>query len=176
MSRQSGDPLHLFLSEQSTQAEWEAWGVELGLDKPLWQQYVIWLGNAVTGDFGESIRQRKPSLDVVIERIPATLELALGSFLFSVVTGIPLGVLSALKRSSIWDYIWENLCPRWAGRTRLLARHCPRAHIQRQSRLVARSQTRRMGALHPAFRDPRLAIRIQFPQAHPISDARSHGL
>lgn len=105
MSRQSGDPRHLFLSEQSTQAEWDAWGVELGLDKPLWQQYVIWLGNAVTGDFGESIRQRKPSLDVVVERIPATLELALGSFLFSIITGIPLGVLSALKRSSIWDYI-----------------------------------------------------------------------
>lgn len=105
MSRQSGDPRHLFLSEQSTQAEWDAWGVELGLDKPLWQQYVIWLGNAVTGDFGESIRQRRPSLDVVIERIPATLELALGSFLFSVVTGIPLGVLSALKRSSLLDYI-----------------------------------------------------------------------
>ena len=105
MSRQSGDPRHLFLSEQSTQEEWEAWGVELGLDKPLWQQYVIWLGNAVTGDFGESIRQRKPSLDVVIERIPATLELALGSFLFSVITGIPLGVLSALKRGSLLDYI-----------------------------------------------------------------------
>ena len=105
MSRQSGDPRHLFLSEQSTQEEWDAWGVELGLDKPLWQQYVIWLGNAVTGDFGESIRQRKPSLDVVIERIPATLELAFGSFLFSVITGIPLGVLSALKRGSILDYI-----------------------------------------------------------------------
>lgn len=105
MSRQSGDPRHLFLSEQSTQAEWDAWGVELGLDKPLWQQYVIWLGNAVTGDFGESIRQRKPSLDVVIERIPATLELALGSFLFSIITGIPLGVLSALKRGSLLDYI-----------------------------------------------------------------------
>lgn len=105
MSRQSGDPRHLFLSEQSTQEEWDAWGVELGLDKPLWQQYVIWLGNAVTGDFGESIRQRKPSLDVVIERIPATLELALGSFLFAIITGIPLGVLSALKRSSLLDYI-----------------------------------------------------------------------
>ena len=105
MSRQSGDPRHLFLSEQSTQAEWEAWGVELGLDKPLWQQYVIWLGNAVTGDFGESIRQRRPSLDVVIERIPATLELAAGSFIFSILTGIPLGVLSALKRSSILDYM-----------------------------------------------------------------------
>ena len=105
MSRQSGDPRHLFLSEQSTQAEWEAWGVELGLDKPTWQQYIIWLGNAVTGDFGESIRQRRPALDVVTERIPATLEMAFGSFLFSVITGIPLGVLSALKRGSLLDYI-----------------------------------------------------------------------
>ena len=105
MSRQSGDPRHLFLSEQSTQAEWEAWGVELGLDKPTWQQYIIWLGNAVTGDFGESIRQRRPALDVVTERIPATLEMAFGSFLFSVLTGIPLGVLSALRRGSLLDYI-----------------------------------------------------------------------
>ncbi len=105
MSRQTGDPRHLFLSEQSTKAEWEAWGVELGLDKPTWQQYVIWLGNAVTGDFGESIRQRRPSLDVVAERIPATLELAAGSFLFAMITGIPLGVLSALRRGSILDYI-----------------------------------------------------------------------
>ena len=105
MSRQTGDPRHLFLSEQSTQEEWDAWGVDLGLDRPTWQQYVIWLGNAITGDFGESIRQRRPSLDVVTERIPATLELAAGSFLFAIVTGIPLGVLSALKRGSLLDYI-----------------------------------------------------------------------
>ena len=105
MSRQSGDPRHLFISEQSTQAEWDAWGAELGLDKPLYQQYIIWVGNALTGDFGESIRQRRPSLDVVVERIPATLELAAGSFLFSVLTGIPLGVLSAIKRGSVLDYI-----------------------------------------------------------------------
>ncbi len=104
MSRQSGDPRHLFMNEQSTQAEWDAWGVELGLDKPLYLQYVIWLGNALSGDFGESIRQRRPALDVVVERIPATLELAAGSFIFSMVTGIPLGVLSALKRGSILDY------------------------------------------------------------------------
>ena len=92
------------MNEQSTQAEWDAWGVELGLDKPLYLQYVIWLGNALSGDFGESIRQRRPALDVVIERIPATLELAAGSFIFSIFTGIPLGVLSALKRGSILDY------------------------------------------------------------------------
>lgn len=105
MSRQSGDPRHLFVSEQSTQAEWDAWGIELGLDKPLYQQYLIWLRNAIKGDFGESIRQRRPALDVVLERVPATLELAAGAFIFSIATGIPLGVLSALKRSSIFDYI-----------------------------------------------------------------------
>ena len=108
MSRQAGDQRHLFLSEQSTQEEWDAWGLELGLDKPIWQQYIIWLANAVTGDFGESIRQRRPSLDVVTERIPATLELAFGSFLFSVLTGIPLGVLSALKRGSLLDIIGRS--------------------------------------------------------------------
>ena len=105
LARQSGDPRHLMVSEQSTDAEWEAWGRELGLDKPLYQQYVIWLLNAATGDFGESIRQRRPAIDVVIERIPATLELAAGSFLFAVLTGIPLGVLSALQRGSVFDYI-----------------------------------------------------------------------
>ena len=105
LSRQSGDPRHLLLSEQTTREEWDAWGVELGLDKPVYQQYIIWLGNAITGDFGESIRQRRPALDVVVERIPATLELAAGSFLFSVITGIPLGVLSAIKRGSVLDYL-----------------------------------------------------------------------
>ncbi len=105
MSRQAGDPRHLFLNEQTTEAEWVAWGEELGLDRPLYQQYVIWLGNAIIGDFGESILQRRPALDVVAERIPATLELAAGSFVFSIATGIPLGVLSALKRGSIFDYL-----------------------------------------------------------------------
>ena len=57
------------------------------------------LGNAATNDFGESIRQRMPSLDVVIERIPATLEIAIGSFLFSVLTLIPL------DRNTSWGFI-----------------------------------------------------------------------
>ncbi len=108
MSRQAGDPRHLFLSEQTTHEEWDAWGVELGLDKPIYQQYIIWLGNAIVGDFGESIRHRKPSLEVVADRIPATLELAAGAFLFSVITGIPLGVLSALRRGSLLDYIGRS--------------------------------------------------------------------
>lgn len=105
LSRESGDPRHLMVSEQSTQEEWDAWGEELGLDRHIVMQYVIWLGNAVQGDFGESIRQRRPALDVVVERIPATLQLAAGSFIFAFATGIPLGVLSAIKRGSIFDYI-----------------------------------------------------------------------
>lgn len=105
LSRQSGDPRHLLVSEQSTQEEWDAWGRELGLDRHIVMQYLIWLGNALTGDFGESTRQRRPALDVVIERIPATLQLAAGSAIFAIATGIPLGVLSAIRRGSILDYI-----------------------------------------------------------------------
>lgn len=105
LSRQSGDPRHLFLSEMTTQKQWDEWGREMGLDRPVVVQYGIWLSKAVRGDFGESVQQRKPALDVVIERVPATLELGAGAFIFAMVTGIPLGVLSAVRRGSIIDYV-----------------------------------------------------------------------
>lgn len=105
LSRLSGDPRALFLSEYTTQADWDKWGQEMGLDKPYFLQYAIWLGKAVKGDFGTSLRDQTPAFGVIVSRIPATLQLALGAFIFAVVTGIPLGVLSAVKRGSIWDYL-----------------------------------------------------------------------
>jgi peptide/nickel transport system permease protein len=107
LSRMTGDPRYLYLSEYSHVSEdvWDAWGVAMGLDKPLAMQYLIWLGKAVTGDWGQSIVNGRPAFNAVIERIPATLQLTLGGFVFSVIFGIPLGVVSAVKRGSIWDYI-----------------------------------------------------------------------
>jgi len=105
LSRLSGDPRALFLSEYTSQADWDAWGREMGLDKPYVFQYAIWLGKAVRGDFGVSLRDQTPAFGVIVSRIPATLQLALGAFVFALVTGIPLGVLSAVKRGSAWDYI-----------------------------------------------------------------------
>lgn len=105
MSRATGDPRHLFLSEYSTAQDWERWGRELGLDKPIVAQYFIWLSRAAVGDFGESIQQRKPALDVIVERVPASAQLGMGAFLFAIVLGIPLGVVSAIRRGSLLDYI-----------------------------------------------------------------------
>ena len=106
MSRMSGDPRLLYLTEYShlNQENWDAWGRAMGLDKPLPLQYLIWLGKFVQGDWGKSIVSNRPVADAVLERLPATLSLAGGAFVFSILFGIPLGVLSAVKKGTFWDY------------------------------------------------------------------------
>lgn len=106
LSRMSGDPRLLFLSGYMhiNQEVWDAWGVKLGLDKPLPMQYLIWLGNAITGDWGDSIDTGIPVLEAVTQRIPVTLQLTAGGFIFAFALGIPLGVLSGVYRGTAWDY------------------------------------------------------------------------
>jgi peptide/nickel transport system permease protein len=122
LSRVQGDPRYLYLTGYATKEMFDAWGKEYGLDKPLVVQYGIWLGNAVRGDFGQSLRAGRSAFGVIIERIPATLQLALAAWLFALLTGIPLGVLSAVKRGSLWDYLGRSfallgqaLPPFWTG-------------------------------------------------------------
>ncbi len=122
LSRASGDPRTVFLNEYTTQKTWDAWGREYGLDKPVVFQYFICLGKSVRGDLGKSLRENRPVLDVIKERAPATIQLAAGSFLFAAGIGIPLGVLSAVKRGSWWDYIGRTIAlfgqalpPFWLG-------------------------------------------------------------
>jgi peptide/nickel transport system permease protein len=104
MSRASGDPRTLYLSEYTTKADWDKWGEEMGLDKPIFIQYVTWLGKAATGEFGTSLRDQIDAFDVIKARIPATLQLSGGALLFATIVGVPLGVLSAVRRGSFWDY------------------------------------------------------------------------
>ena len=103
MSRAAGDPRHVYLDDYSTQADWDRLTVALGLDKPYYVQYGIFLGDALRGDFGQSIKERRPVMEVIIERLPATFQLGLAAFAFSILVGLPLGVLSAVKRGSILD-------------------------------------------------------------------------
>ncbi len=103
LSRAAGDPRHIFLDDYATQDDWDHLTVGLGLDKPYYQQYLIFLGNAVRGNFGDSFPQSRPVMEIIRERIPATLQLGVTAFLFSVVVGLPLGVLSAVKRGSLLD-------------------------------------------------------------------------
>ena len=122
LSRAAGDPRHIFLTEYSTQADWDAWGKQYGLDKPFIVQYVIWMSKAARGDFGTSLRDHVNARLVIQERIPATLQLTVGSFIVSIVVGLPLGVMSAVKRGTVWDYLgrsWallgQALPPYWLG-------------------------------------------------------------
>ncbi len=106
LGRLTGDPVALLLSEFSTLEDQEMLTRQLGLDKPLPEQYAIFVWNAVRGDLGRSIRgDRAPALELVLERLPATLQLASISASLSFLIGLPLGVLAALKRGSFVDSI-----------------------------------------------------------------------
>ncbi len=111
LSRLTGDPRLLYAQEGGygiTPEQWEALGKQLGLDKPYPVQYVNWLGRAFKGDLGQSMLDRKPVTRLLAERIGSTAQLALGAWLFATLVGVPLGVLSAVKRGSIWDYFGRS--------------------------------------------------------------------
>lgn len=104
MSRAAGDPRLLYLTEYTTEAEWDSWGVRMGLDRPLVVQYGDWAVDALKGDFGTSLQHQRESMSVVFDRIGATLQLAAAGAVFVILLAVPLGILSATKRGSFWDY------------------------------------------------------------------------
>ncbi len=101
----SGDPALLLLPPEATVADYEQMRANLGLDRPIIVQYGTFLLNAVQGDFGKSITTRRPARDVLFESIPATLQLAAVGMALAIAVGVPLGILSAVKRDSIFDKI-----------------------------------------------------------------------
>ena len=108
VARIQGDPRVLLLADQFggiDPVQWEAMGKDLGLDKSLVHQYGIFLGKILRGDLGRSVWHAKPVGSIIAERLPATLQLALAGLAFAVVTGLPLGVLAAVKRGTIWDQV-----------------------------------------------------------------------
>ncbi len=110
LSHATGDPRYLYMTQytRTTSEAWEAQGKAMGLDKPLLVQYMIWVGKAVRGDFGNSVYYQRNSLEMIMESLPATLQLSGISFVAAMLLGIPLGVLSAVKRSTAWDYIGRS--------------------------------------------------------------------
>jgi len=91
-----GNPVDIMISPDATQEMRQRAIEALGFDQPLWRQYLTFLGNALTGDIGNSYVFNQPALDVILQRLPATLELALSALLLSVVIGLPLGLLAGL--------------------------------------------------------------------------------
>ena len=105
MARVGGDPRVLLLDEHATKEQWESLGRELGMDKPYYHQYAIFIWNVLHGDFGESIKHREPVFEVIEERIWPTIQLSGGAFCLALLIGIPLGVFSAVWRGTILDQI-----------------------------------------------------------------------
>jgi peptide/nickel transport system permease protein len=124
MARASGDPRTLMLSELSTGDvdQWEELGKKLGLDKPYYEQYGIFLRDMLTGNFGKSIKENREAADIIWERLIATFQLGVAAFAFSIIVGIPLGILSSVNRGGILDnigkvvaLIGQSAPPFWIG-------------------------------------------------------------
>jgi peptide/nickel transport system permease protein len=103
LGRLTGNPVDLMLPEGSTPEDRITLIKALGLDGPLWRQFLIFIGNALNGDLGTSIRMREPTVDVFFSRLPNTLAIIPWAILFAVAVGIPLGVVAALNRGNIVD-------------------------------------------------------------------------
>ncbi|APO72705.1 dipeptide/oligopeptide ABC transporter permease protein (plasmid) [Rhizobium gallicum] len=99
-----GDPVVLMLGAEFSQESYDTLQHELGLDQPVLVQYLNWLGDFVTGDWGTSYVARADIFSFVVkEALPVTLTLTACSIVLAIGVGVPLGVLSAVKRDSIWD-------------------------------------------------------------------------
>jgi len=106
LSRVTGDPIALLLSDDATEADRLDLIRQLNLDRPLWEQYFSFLGNALQGDFGRSVAGgREDALKVVLERIPASLSLAGVALTFTLALGIVLGVLASITRGTPADVL-----------------------------------------------------------------------
>ncbi len=99
----SGDPVMLMLPPDATKAEVETLRQQLGFNDPLYVQYGRFAARALQGDLGVSLYHRVPALTLILERLPASLELAGAAMLIAIVVSVPLGVVSAVKRGSVWD-------------------------------------------------------------------------
>jgi peptide/nickel transport system permease protein len=131
-----GDPVHILISDEMTQAEIDAFIHRLGLDRPVHEQYFHFLGNALRGDLGNSFVFGEPALKLILQRMPATLELAFAAFILGIVVGIPLGMYAGLAPSRRRAGAIGGLDPRLLAAD-LLGR--PGAHhgVRRDARLAA---------------------------------------
>jgi peptide/nickel transport system permease protein len=105
-----GGPLAMFINiETAAPTDIERIRVQLGLDKPIWTRYAIWLGNILQGDLGLSYLTRRPVAAMLLDALPHTLILALCATIFSFAVAIPAGILSAIKRNSPVDYTFSAI-------------------------------------------------------------------
>lgn len=105
LARLTGDPVKIMAAPEASAEDVERLRAKLGLTEPLPTQYWRFIRQAVQGDFGESIRWQKPALDIILERFPATLLLSATSMAFGILLALPIGMLSAARRDTVYDRV-----------------------------------------------------------------------
>lgn len=118
----TGDPVMLLLPPDTPPAQIAKLRAELGFDAPIIAQYGKFLTGAVTGDLGDSFRFREPALGLVMQRLPATLELTIYSVLVAILIGVPLGIIAAVRANSVADkairlmfFVFQGIPPFFLG-------------------------------------------------------------
>jgi ABC-type dipeptide/oligopeptide/nickel transport system permease component len=116
------DPVSIMLAETASPQQIAEARHQLGFDRPIYEQYLIFAGNALHGDLGESIFYKEPATQVLLTAFPNTLLLAAVSFALSLAVALPVGIVSALHRDTFWDYLGVGLAligqatpPYWLG-------------------------------------------------------------
>ena len=104
-----GDPAQAMLGETASEEDVAALRTKLGLDRPLLEQYGAFLGGTIRGDLGTSLRTSQPVTEAILERLPATMELAAAAMLVSLGLSIPLGIIAAVKRGTFVDHAATTL-------------------------------------------------------------------
>src|SRR5205814_4683939 len=101
----TGDPTRLLLPLEAREEDVRQLRALLGLDNPLWLQYLRFLGHAIRGDFGVSFKHQLPALTLIVQTLPATLQLTAAGLGLALVVAVPAGILAALKRNSVVDAV-----------------------------------------------------------------------
>ena len=112
LSRVAQDPRELFVPDSGYGISPEAWeelGNKLGFDKPVVVQYFLWLGRMLKGDLGESLSMQQPVTTIIGGKIGATVQLAIGGWIVAIIVGVPIGVLAAVQRGSVFDYLGRGV-------------------------------------------------------------------
>lgn len=104
-----GNPARTLLGPQASAEEIAAMEVKLGLDQPKWMQYLDYMGDVLHGDFGTSYMYNQPVLDLILQRIPGTLQITLTALIIAIIIGVAIGMFSALHQYSAFDYIFMIL-------------------------------------------------------------------
>lgn len=109
MVRLTGDPAVVMLPQEATAADVAAFRAAMGFDRPLAVQFWEFLRQAAGGDFGKSLQYRTSARSLIVERLPATMELATAALGFAVAVAVPLGILAATRPASAWDWLAQTI-------------------------------------------------------------------